>query len=136
MIDFRFRLTRHDKAYLCFLLPGLLSLVSRIASLIPMDTGISGGIGFLVLIPLALASIVTTVYGIYLTIVLHDDKFLALLAVLSLLYLTQLFTETGSAAFQNVVGLAYGLVVVGIVWYWFFRRRPKGSEKSGMKPAN
>lgn len=128
MIDFRFRLKRHDKAYLCFLLPGLLSLVSRIASLIPMDTGISGGIGFLVLIPLALASIASTVYGIYLTVVLHDDVYLAILAVLSLLYLTQLFTDAGPAAFQNVAGLAYGLVVVGIAWHWFFRRRPKGSE--------
>lgn len=116
-------LSKHDTAYLCFLLPSLLSLIARIGSLFPMDTGTSGALGFLVLIPLALASLYFLPYGIYLSFVHRQDKPLLVLAALSIAWVVLLLTEAGPPWMQNLAGFAYGIAAIALIGDWFWRRR-------------
>ena len=119
----RFPGTKHDLAYACFLPPGLVSLISAVSTVIPMSSGTAGGIGFLVLIPLSLAALVSIPAGIYLSIVLRNDIFLPLLSILTILRLVEIVTEAGSVWFYNATGWVYGIVLMIVEASWFLVRR-------------
>jgi hypothetical protein len=90
-----------------------------------MDSGIAGGIGFLVLIPLAMAALVTGLIGIFYSIVLWRDGVLPLLSVLTILMVLEIATEAGSVTFYNASGLVYGLLVLVLEASWFLLRRQR-----------
>ena len=116
---------RHDRAYLCFLPPGLVYLIAGIASLVPLDSGEAGGIGFLVLIPLSLLSLVAVPVGIYYTLSFRRDWILLFLAIATILMLVQLFAEVGPVRLRNLLGLVYGIAVVVGAGSWFLYRRKR-----------
>lgn len=114
---------KHDVAYACFLVPGLFCLINGIASHVTMDTGTAGGIGFLVLIPLALASVFAVPAGIINAVPFRQDPLLMLLVAATALMIVQFFAEVGSVPVRNLVGLLYGIIVIGIEAVWFLYRR-------------
>ena len=114
---------RQDLAYACFIPPVIVSSISAVGTVIPMSTGVAGGIGFLVLIPLALLSLVSVPTGIYLSFVLRKDIVLPILSVLTILMVVEVVTEVGSAAFYNAAAWAYGIVGATLVAGWFLVRR-------------
>src|SRR5207247_4300290 len=115
----------HDAAYGCFVPPGACSLIAGLGSAISMDSGTAGGIGFLVLISLALITLVSVPFGIYFSIVLRRDVVLPLLSVLTILMIVEIVTEAGSVTFYNATGLVYGLLVLVLEASWFLLRRRK-----------
>ncbi len=115
---------KHDLAYAAFLPPAILGIISGIASLVPMNTGTAGGIGLLLLVPLALAALVSVPFGLYSAMALRRDAALVALAVATVLMLIQLFAELGSVKFQNALWPIYGALVLALEALWFlFRRR-------------
>jgi hypothetical protein len=88
-----------------------------------MSTGVAGGVGFLVLIPLALLGLISVPTGIYLSFVLRDDVVLPLLSVLTLLMVVEVITEAGSVAFYNATAWVYGVLGTILVASWFLVRR-------------
>lgn len=116
----------HDLAYVCFLIPGVVSAVIAIGSAIPMDSGMAGGFGLMLLVPLAIAALVTAPVGIVLSIICRKDGILPLLSVLTILCVTEIATEAGSAAFYKLTtGPVYAVLVLGLVGSWFFLRRER-----------
>lgn len=113
------RRSEYDLAYGCFLFSGLTALIISGMSAIPMDSGTAGGLGFLVAIPLFLASLVAMVSGIVLSVRLWKDWFLVTLSGMSVLFLAEFLTEYGSTAFYNAVPVVYGVGVVAISGVWF-----------------
>lgn len=114
---------KHDLAYACFLPPVIVSLISAVGTVIPMSTGVAGGIGFLVLIPLTLLALVSVPTGIYLSFVLREDIVLPLLSVLTILMVVEVVTEAGSVAFYNATAWVYGVLGTILVASWFLVRR-------------
>ena len=90
---------KYDIAYGCFLFCGVVALSISCLSFIPMDTGIAGGLGFLVVIPLSMASLVAMVIGIGYTIRLYHHWPLVALSLLSVLFVAELVAEYGSIKF-------------------------------------
>lgn len=114
---------KHDIAYGCFLAPGAVSLIAAIAGAIPMDSGTAGGIGFLVLIPLAMVALVAVPVGVFYSIVFRRDGVLLLLSILTIFMLAEVVTEAGSVEFYNATGLVYGILVLVLEASWFLLRR-------------
>ncbi len=114
---------KHDIAYLCFIPPGLVFLAGSLAAYVPMSTGTAGGIGFLVLIPLTLASLYTVPKGMYFAVSHRRDFVLIFLSVTTILMVVQLILELGSVGARNATGLVYGAAVLLSVGSWFFIRR-------------
>lgn len=120
---------RYDIAYGCFFFCGVVDLLISTLSVIPMDTGDAGGLGFLVLIPLSIASLVTVVVGISYTIRFRKHWPLVVLSLMSVLFVTEAVTEYGSAKFYNAVSIIYGVTTCGISLVWFLvLRKQKGKE--------
>jgi hypothetical protein len=98
-----------------------------------MGSGTAGGLGFLVAIPLFLASLMAIVSGIVLSLRLWRDWPLITLSGMSILFLVEFFTEYGSTAFYNAVPVVYGVGVVAISGTWFLvlrrRRFPPAAVK-------
>jgi len=94
-----------------------------IASIIPMDDANIAGIGFLVLIPLALVTLISVPTGIYFSFMLRKDAVLPLLSVLTIFVLAEVVTEAGSATFYEATIGAYGIIVMVIEANWFLLRR-------------
>lgn len=113
----------YDPAYGCFLLCGLTTLIISTIGAIPMDDNTAAGLGFLVAIPLAIASLVAMVVGIVLSIRIWEDWSLVILSGMSLLFVAGMLTEYGSTAFYNAVPFVYGIGVVAISGAWFLVRR-------------
>lgn len=115
----------YDLAHGCFLLCGLTALAIGAMSAIPLDPGIAGGVGFLVAIPLSLASLAAMVVGIVLTVRLWKQWTLVFLSGASVLLTVELLIEYGSTTFYNAVPIVYGAGVVAICGAWFLvsRRR-------------
>lgn len=115
----------YDLAHGCFLLCGSSALIISAMGAIPAASGTAGGLGFLVAIPLSLASLVAMVSGLVLTIRLWKDWSLIILSGMSLLFIAELLSEYGSAAFYNAVPVVYGAGVVAIsgAWILVLRRR-------------
>jgi hypothetical protein len=123
--------SKYDLAYGCFLLCGASALVVGVLSATPMDSGAAGGLGFLVAIPLALASIVALVVGIVLALLLWKHWPLLLLAGMTILFVTEIVTEAGPVAFYNAVPLLYGIGSLVICGIWFSVLRAKAFPKPG-----
>jgi len=119
----RFPSSKHDLAYACFLPPVIASLISAVGTAIPMSTGVAGGIGFLVLIPLTLLALVSVPSGIYLSVVLRKDMVLPLLSVLTILMVVEVITEAGSVAVYNATAWVYGVLGTILEASWFLVRR-------------
>lgn len=115
--------SKHDLAYACFLPPVIVNLISAIGTVIPMNTGVAGGIGFLVLIPMTMLALVSVPTGIYLSLVLRKDIILPLLSVLTILMVVEVITEAGSVAFYNATAWVYGVLGAILVASWFLVRR-------------
>lgn len=118
---------RRDIAYGCFLIIGFTSLFSSIISAIPMSTGLAGGLGFLVLLPLSVASLVAMFVGVFLSLTILKHWPLLFLSVFSLLFLLEIITEVGSVIFYNTTGWVYGIITTGfsISWFLFSRKKYK-----------
>ncbi len=123
MTDTDFMGRKHDIAYACFIPPGLVSLIGSIAAYVPMSTGTAGGIGLLVLVPLTMLALGTVPIGLYYSVLLRKDAALPLLSILTVLRFALIVTDVGPAWAYNLSGVAYGLVVVGLVAFWFLWRR-------------
>ena len=78
---------------------------------ISMDDGTAGVLGFLVLIPLSMASLVAMVVGFGYTIRLYNHWPLVVLSLLSVLSMAEMVTEYGSVKLYNAVPILYGLSV-------------------------
>jgi hypothetical protein len=117
--------SEYDLAHGCFLFCGLTALIIAAMSAIPMDDGTAGGLGFLVIIPLSLASLAAIVVGIVLSVRIWNEWALVILSGMSLLFIAEVFTEYGSTAFYNAVPVAYGIGVtaISVVWFLVLRRR-------------
>jgi hypothetical protein len=123
MNDTAARRRAHDLTYACFLPLGLVGLVSGVASLLPLDSGTAGGIGLLLLVPLALMSMVTAPIGVYRTLGFRHDAALWTLSLITVLMVVQLFAELGPVQVQNLVWLGYGVLVFLLQASWFLVRR-------------
>ena len=121
-------LRNYDVAYGSFLFCGLVALLTSVLSYIPMDSGTAGGIGFLVLIPLALASLGAMAVGIVQAIRYYRHWPLIILSVLTLLFLAEIVTEYGSVKFYNMAPIIYGLCVCAICFAWFGFLRKRGDN--------
>ncbi len=88
-----------------------------------IDTGTAGGIGFLLLIPLALLALFSIPVGIVLAIQHRKDPVLMTLVVLTVLYLVEIITEAGDAKFYNTVLFLYGIVGLVLLGWWFLLGR-------------
>ncbi|MBX3703643.1 MAG: hypothetical protein KF822_07710 [Steroidobacteraceae bacterium] len=113
----------HGLAYACFLPPGIAAFVAALPAVIPMGTGTAGGIGFLVLIPLALLSLASIPYGLYLAFRLRRDAWLPALAAATVAMLVVMFTEPGTPRQQNLFFGGYGAFALVAVAGWFLWRR-------------
>lgn len=121
-------LLKYDIAYGCFLFCGVTALFIGSLSFIPMDDGTAGGLGFLVVIPLSMASLAAMAVGLVSTILLYRHWPLIVLSFSSVLFLAVTVTEYGSVQFYNVVPILYGLGACGFSFAWFLilrRRRGK-----------
>src|SRR5438445_514936 len=93
--------SERDLAHGCFVLCGLTALIISGIGAIPMDSSTAAGLGFLVAIPLFLASLGAMVVGIVLSIRNWKDWTLVLLSAISLLFVAEILTEYGSTGFYN-----------------------------------
>ncbi|MBI1886953.1 MAG: hypothetical protein HYS19_01050 [Nitrosomonadales bacterium] len=116
---------KYDLAYGCFLFCGASALVIGVMGAIPMDSGASGGLGFLVAIPLALAFITALVVGIVLSLLLWRHWPLLLLVAMTIFFVAEIVTEAGNAAFYNAAPFLYGIGSLAICGIWFFVVRGK-----------
>ena len=115
--------SKHDLAYACFLPPVIVSLISAASTVIPMSSGVAGGIGFLVLIPLTLLALMSMPIGIYFSIVFRKDIFLPILSALTIFMVVEVITEAGSATFYNAIAWIYGISGMILIASWFLVRR-------------
>jgi hypothetical protein len=104
-------------ARLLFALPGAAFLVTGIASLVPMDTGVAGGVGLLLLVPLFLAAIPASLAGMAIALSRPGDGMLWLLALLlAALFVLMVFVlmvlEPLPPGVANTVSLGGGLLVL------------------------
>lgn len=118
-------LRKYDLAYGCFLFCGLVVLFLGILSFIPMDDGIAGGLGFLVFIPLSMASLVAMVVGIGFSIRFYHHWPLVVLSLLSVLFIAEVVTEYGPAMLYNAVPILYGISACGFSLAWFLVLRKR-----------
>ncbi|HEU0223963.1 MAG TPA: hypothetical protein VFR29_00845 [Steroidobacteraceae bacterium] len=115
----------HGLAYGCFLPPGIAAFVSALPAVIPMGTGTAGGIGFLLLIPLALLSLASVPYGLYLAFRFRGDLVLLAVAAATVAMLVMMFTEPGTPRQQNFFFGAYGAFILVAVASWLLWRRKR-----------
>lgn len=116
---------QYDIAYGCFLFIGVVLLFISILSFIPMGNGVAGGLGFLVMIPLAIASLMAMVVGIGYSARLYHHWPLVFLSLLSILFVAEMVTEYGPVAFYNMVPVLYGAstCAFSLVWFLILRKR-------------
>lgn len=122
MNKYRFK---YDLAYGCFLLCGASALVVGVMGSIPMNSGAAGVLGFLVAIPLAVASIAALVVGIVLSLLLWRHWPLLLLTGMTILFVAEVVTEAGTAALYNAAPFLYGIGSLAICGVWFVLLRGK-----------
>lgn len=100
---------------------------------IPMDSGAAGVLGFLVAIPLALASIAALVVGMVQALLLWRHWPLLLLAAMTTLFVAEIVTEAGPVAFYNAIPFLYGIGSLAICGIWFSVLRARMFPKPGGK---
>ena len=115
---------KHDRAYLSFIPPAILGFALFVANMVPMGTGTAGGVGFLVLIPLSLLSLMTVPRGIWHALSFFRDRWLVVLALATVLVVVAVFADFDSPAVTNLLIGTYSLYAVMCIGSWFlFRRR-------------
>lgn len=117
--------TDHNLTYLCFLPPVILGILSGLSTLISMDTGTAGGVGFLILIPLSLVALVSIPAGVILSFRFYKDYALLFLSFLTILFVLEIFIEAGSVKFYNTVPFIYAVAGISILASWFLFRRKR-----------
>lgn len=122
----------YDFTYGCFLFCGVSILLIYILGIIPipMDSGAAGYIGFLVLIPLSMVSLLAMVFGIGASIWLYHHRPFVIMSILSVLLIAEVIYEYGPVSFYNMSPLFYGVITCILSLKWFFRLRSKWSERS------
>lgn len=114
---------RQNRAYPCFVPTGLLAVIAGVVGGVPMDTGTTGGVGLLVLVPLTLLTLVFLPRGIYLSIRLRKVAILIVLSVSTVLWIVAMLAEIGPAKLRTVVSVIYGGLVMILIATWFVRGR-------------
>ncbi len=116
---------QYDVAYGCFAFCGLVALLIGLFTFLPFGFGAAGGFGYLLLIPLTAMSLGAMLLGLIFAARLFRHWPLALLALVSLLFIAEIVTEFGPVLLFNLAPLAYGLVTCafGIAWFLFRRKR-------------
>ena len=115
---------RHDLAYACFLFPFAISAVVAIGSVVPVDDATVAGLGFMVLMPLALIALIRVPIGIYFSFVLWRDGVLPALSILTIPLVVEVMTDAGSVSFYNATtGPIYASLAVVLEASWFLWRR-------------
>jgi len=124
--------SRHDIAYLCFLVPWAACLV---AATTPTDIGT---VGFVVLMPLMIGSLAAIPFGVYCSILLWRDVILPLLSILTIIMIAvavtvvyyQLGSGSAAGSAESYNTLHGVLVLIGTPvlilegsWFLFRRRR-------------
>jgi hypothetical protein len=117
--------SKYDLAYGCFLLCGASALVIGVAGVIPMDSGAAGVLGYLVAIPLTLASLAALVAGIVLSLLLWRHWPLLLLSGMTILFVAEVIAGVGPAAIYNAAPFLYGIGSLAICGIWFSVLRRK-----------
>ncbi len=115
----------YDLAYGAYLFFGLVILLVAVISIIPTDSGMAGGMGFLLLIPLSLMGFVMLLVGLWKTVGLGRQPMLWVLALVAVLFLVEAVTEWGSAAFYNALTVFACLVTISLPLYWFVFARKR-----------
>jgi hypothetical protein len=117
--------TARNVAYAGFLFCGVAALIISALEWIPMDLTTAQGVGFLVVLPLALAALPTAVVCVILGFRHWSDVRLLLLSILTILVVIEIATEAGSVAFYNAVPVVYAVVTTALCLTWFLvgRRR-------------
>src|ERR1043166_9271194 len=111
---------KHDIAYSCFLVPAALCLIAAIANAVQMNDANAALIGFFVMIPVTLVALVTTLIGVFYSIVFWRDGVLPMLSVLTLIMITVVLLEASKI---ELYGLIYGILVLVLEASWFLKRR-------------
>jgi len=120
-----------DRAYAAFSVCGVAGIVVSLLGFIPMDAGTAEGLGFLVALPLGVASLGGALYGIGFSLRYRRDRILLVLSATTLALVAGMFVAgTTSALLFNVLPVAYGLVVLPVTGRYFVmeRRRRFRSE--------
>jgi len=111
---------KHDIAYGCFFVPAALSLIAVTADAVPMNDANAALIGFFVMIPLTVVALVTTLIGVFYSILLWRDGVLPILSLLTIIMITVVFSDAGKI---ELCGLIYGILVLVLEGSWFLKRR-------------
>jgi hypothetical protein len=112
---------RLDRIHRSFLFCGIVVLVIAVVSVIPMSTGMAGGTGLLILVPLSLFGLYALATAARYSIPVWRRRSVRMLwgatVILPLLYLLQWPWLT------LLLGWLYAAIAIGIPLWWFLRER-------------
>lgn len=111
--------TRHDIAYISFIVLGLIAIWTAYWALVDPDPGV---IGFLVLIPFGIPLLLALVLGVGLSMVLWHDFRLITLTVLSMAMLVAVNSLPLKAFPIPLFAYAAACITMGLVWFTKYRR--------------
>ncbi len=114
----------HDIAYTCFAFSGGVAFLMGVLSFIPMDAGVSGGIGILIGAPLSIAAIAAMIVGLLYSIIHYKHWPFIVMSIASILFILEMITELGPVAVYNISPIIYGIITsaFGILWVTRLRR--------------
>ena len=118
-------LRSHDIAYACFTFSGGAAFLMGILSLTPMNTGVSGGIGILIGVPLSIAAIVAMFTGLFYSIIHYKHLPFDVMSIASILFILEMITELGPVAVYNISPIIYGIITLAFGLLWVTRLRKK-----------
>ena len=103
---------------------GAVAFFIGVLSFVPMGSGVAGGIGLLIGIPLAIAAIAAMGAGLIYTIILFRHWPLIVLLIMTILFVTEIVTEFGPVVFYNLAPIIYGIItsIFGLAWFTKFRK--------------
>lgn len=117
----------YDIAYGCFFFCGLaaIGIISVILIIDFTDAGTAAALGFGVLMPLSITTLIAMLIGITFSIRLRQHWPLVFLSIMPVFLLAGLLTEYCVAAFYNVAPIIYGIVAVAFSAAWFIVLRKR-----------
>lgn len=108
----------YDIAYGCFLFCGMAALIISSLSFIPIDPGI---LGFFVVMPLFMVSLVAMAIGIGYTIRLYHHWPLVVISLFSVLFVAEVVADYGSVVLPILYGIS--ACVFSFAWFLVLRKR-------------
>ena len=114
-----------DLAYACFIPPGIVTLISALATLTSVSNDLAALVWLFLLLPSTLVTLASVPTGIYLSIVHRRDIILLLLSTLTILVAVVGATEGVPVAFSNATEWVYLVLVTILEASWFLIRRPR-----------